>query len=193
MLVTGYTSPTVLTGQVSTSFSTTSYAPGYWGVSVTTLTGLRYLEASTVSALSDGGTDYPLKVVSNGSITLSYNAFVVNVGLPYNQTVMTLPPEAGSQRGTSQGKRQRISEIALKLNNSYRGFQIAGNLGNLNRVSYRNPATLLGTPEPLFTGVLANIPFKDDYQYGAQVLIQNSDPLPMEILSIIGCIETFDK
>ena len=63
----------------------------------------------------------------------------------------------------------------------------------LNEVVFRNPVTLLGTPELLYTGTIPNITFQDDYRYGAQLLIENSDPLPMEILSIITTLETFEK
>jgi hypothetical protein len=219
MLVTTYASSTVVVGNVRYAFSSPTYSPGAWGVSVSQISGLNWLEAATVKVCADGGTDYPAKVVSNGSITLAYDYFVVTAGLPYTQILKTLPPEAGSSRGTSQGKKQRISEVAFKLNNSYRGFKVGGAASNLTSLSYidslsgstiyvgtipnpnfvlsqtvfRNPTTLLGTPELLFTGTLPNVHFQDDYRYGAQVLIENSDPLPIEILSLMTTVETFDK
>ena len=61
------------------------------------------------------------------------------------------------------------------------------------RVSFREPSTLLGTPEELFTGTLANINFKDDWRYGSQVYVENDEPFPIEILSIMCQMETQDK
>jgi len=63
----------------------------------------------------------------------------------------------------------------------------------LERVNFRDPTTLMGTPESLYTGVIANINFRDDWTYGAQVYLQNQDPLPMEVLSIISTVTTNDK
>lgn len=217
--ITAFTSSTVIVGTVKYNFSTTVYTPGEWGLSVNKISGLDHLEASTVTVLADGGTDKPNKVVSNGTITLEYDYFVVSGGLPYTQKIKTLPQEKGSGRGTAQGKIQRINQVGFKVNRSHKGFYVGGSASELdvvsyveqvtpeilytgtidntsftlNRISFRDPATTLGTPELLYTGTIPNIPFRDDYRYGSQVLIQNSDPLPIELLSIITTIDTNDK
>jgi hypothetical protein len=79
--------------EVKYPFSTTTYAPGYWGLSVSSISGLDHLEAETLTVLADGGTDKPNKVVSNGTLTLSYDYFVVTAGLPYTQKIKSLPQE----------------------------------------------------------------------------------------------------
>lgn len=217
--ITNYTSSTIVSGVVKYNFSTTAYATGFWGLSVNSLSGLGHLEGKTVSVLADGGTDKPNKVVSNGTITLAYDYFYVNVGLPYDQIIYTLPQEAGAQRGTAQGKKQRINEVAFKVNKSHKGFYVGGTEDDvdevryadelipdvvytgtipnadfvLKRVSFRDPATLLGTPELLYTGIIPNITFRDDYKYGSKVYIKNSDPLPVELLSLITTIDTNEK
>lgn len=217
--VTNFTSSTIVSGIVKYNFSTTAYAAGRWGVSVNEISGLDHLEAKTVTVLADGGTDKPNKVVSNGTITLAYDYFVVTPGLPYSQIVKTLPQEAGAQRGTAQGKIQRISQVAFKVNKSHKGFLVGGTEDDLDeiryadvltpdvvytgtipnadfvlkRISYRDPVTLLGTPELLFTGTIPNITFRDDYKYGAQVYLQNDDPLPIELLNIITTLDTNEK
>jgi hypothetical protein len=191
--ITGYTSSTIVIGEVKSAFSATSYAPSYWGLSVSSISGLSHLEGETVAVLADGGTDKPNKTVSGGTISLGYDYFVINVGLPYTQTIETLPQEAGSQRGTSQGKIQRINEVAFKVNRSYTGFLCGGESSYLTKVDFRDPATLMGTYEALYTGTIRNIAFNDNYKVGSKVLIENSDPLPIEMLSIITSIDTNDK
>lgn len=217
--ITGYTSSTIVVGDIKYAFDALSYATGRWGLSVNEVSGLGHLETKTLTVLADGGTDKPAKVVSNGTITLAYDYFVVNAGLPYTQKVKTLPQEAGSQRGTSQGKKQRISEVAFKVNRSFKGFEVGGAADSLDsraysestsastifvgtipnpnfvltKVAFRDPTTLLGTPELLFTGTIPNICFRDGYRYGSQVLIQNSEPLPIELLAIITTLDTSDK
>lgn len=219
LLITGYTSGTVVIGTVKFNFTAQSYTGGSWGVSVKTISGLGHLEAKTVSVLADGGTDKPNKVVSNGTITLAYDYFYVVAGLPYTQKLKSLPQEAGSGRGTAQGKVQRINQVGFKVNRSHKGFYVGGNESEtdlvnyaesstsqiiftgaipntdfvLYRTSYRDPTTLLGTSESLFTGIIPNISFRGNYEYGAQVYLENSDPLPLELLSIMTTLSTEDK
>jgi hypothetical protein len=195
--ITSFTSSTVVNIAVDYAFSTTAYAVNRWGISVSAVTGLDHLEAETVAVLADGGTDKPNKTVSGGSITLAYDYFVINVGLPYDQTIRTLPKEIGSQRGTSQGKKQKINEVGFKVYRSHKGFKTGGKFAwdadQLDYAGTRDPSTLLGSPEQLYSGVIPNISFQDDYQYGSRVYIKNSDPLPIELLSIITTVDTIDK
>lgn len=192
-LITSRTSSTIVNISVTYTISSLSFAVNRWGISVDSISGLDHLTGEDVNVLADGGTDYPVKTVSSGTITLMSDYFVVNAGLAYDQILKTLPKEAGSARGTSQGKKQKINEVAFKLNRSHKGFKIGGDEDHLDQAGTRDPATLLGTAEPLFTGTLANISFQDDYQYGSQVYLKNSDPLPIELLSLIMTLETFDK
>lgn len=219
MEITGFTSSTVVVGTVKYAFDATSYAAGDWGLSVNTISGLSHLETKSVVVLADGGTDKPNKTVTSGAITLGNDAFVVVVGLPYTQKLKTMAQEAGSDRGTSQGKIQRINEVAFKVNRSHKGFYVGGTEDEydvisyieststeviytgtipnsnfvLERVSFRDPLTPMGTPEVLFTGIIPNVTFRDGYQYGSQITLQNQDPLPLELLSIITSVDTEDK
>ncbi len=217
--ITSYGSITLVKGTSKYNFDALAYGVGYWGVSVNQISGLTHLETCGVTVLADGGTDKPDKVVTAGTITLAHDYFVVNIGLSYDQIIYTLPFEAGSERGTSQGKVQRINELAFKVNRSHKGFYVGGTENELDvvsyieatteeilytgiipnpdfvlkRVSFRDPATPMGTPELLFTGIIPNISFRDNYKYGSQVYIKNSDPLPLEILNIIATLTTYDK
>jgi hypothetical protein len=192
-VVVSYASTTVVTAKIVYDFDSLTYSGGEWGVSVEALSGLDHLEGETVKVLADGGTDKPDKVVSSGTIDLEYNYFVIMTGLPYTQKLSTLPFEAGSSRGTAQGKIQRINQVMLKVNRSYKGFSLGGTEDLAERISWREPTTLLGTPEQLYTGILSNINFRDDYRYGAQIVIVNDEPLPIELLSIMCMLDTQDK
>jgi hypothetical protein len=193
LLVTGYTSSTILVGEVKYTFNATGYTGGLWGVSVSSVSGLDHLEGLDVVVLADGGLDKPDKTVSSGTISLAYDYFVVNAGLPYTQKIKTLPQEVGSERGTAQGKIQRINQVAFKVNRSHTGFKYGEDEDALDKVQFRNAGTLMGTPEDLYTGTIPNLSYMGDYTYGPQMWIQNSDPLPIELLSIITTITTEDK
>lgn len=187
-----YNSTTQVTGNVVYDFDSTTYSAGEWGLSVDSVSGLDHLEGKTVAVLGDGGYDDPTKTVSSGAIDLEYNYFKVQAGLPYASTLLTLPIEAGSQIGTAQGKLKKIYQVALKVYKTL-GIQIGQNEDSLDQVGFRDPATLMGTPESLYTGIVPNINFRGDIDYTGQIMIKQSLPLPMSILSIIPFIETHDK
>ena len=192
-VITLFSSSTIAVASVSTIFTATTYAGMSWGKSAQVISGLTHLEGKVVSCLVDGGLDNARHTVTGGSITLGRDYFVAVVGLPYDQTVKTLPFEAGSVLGTAQGKIQRINQIGFLVRKTFTGFYFGGDDDKLERAVYRNPANPLGVTETLHTGYLPNKTFKGYHQYGSQILIVNEDPMPMEILSIMPSLTTSDK
>jgi len=191
--IVSYGTATLVVGDIVYDFDALSYSGGEWGVSVSSISGLSHLEGMTVGVLADGGLDKPSKTVSLGSINFAYDYFVTLIGLPYTQKLRTLPADQGSKRGTSQGKIQRIAQVAFKVNRSFKGFKTGGTDALAEKIVFRDPTTLMGTPEALYTGTLPNINFVDDYRYGSQISVINEEPLPVEILSIISFMDTKDK
>jgi hypothetical protein len=187
--ITGTNSTTSITLSITTTFNSLAYIAGRWGISVSTISGLGHLETKTVGILADGNTESLTRTVASGSITLGSNYFVINAGLSYNQLIYTLPKEAGSQRGTSQGKVQRFNEVAFKVNRSTQNFYYGPDASNLDLVS----VAITPSVSTLYTGVLAPLGFRGGYARGAQVYIKNSNPLPIELLNVIGTLETYDK
>ena len=191
--ITATASTTSLTLSITTTFNALSYATGRWGVSVTNLAGLSHLEAKTVSILADGNQESSTRTVASGAITLGSNYFVVSVGLGYDQIIKTLPKEAGSEKGTAQGKFQRYNEIAFRVNRSTQGFQYGTDASNLDSVNLAFTPTVT----TLYTGILpkdtGGLTMRGGYARGAQIYIKNSSPLPVELLNIIGYLETYEK
>jgi hypothetical protein len=185
-----YTSSTIVSGLVNLAFDASSYSAGSWGVSVNDLSGLDHLEGKELVALADGGTTKPNPTVSNGSISLSYDAFYIVIGLPYTMTLKSLVQEAGARNGSAQGKIQKISTIGIKVNRSHLGFKIGGSVDMLDKINFRDPTTFMGTPELLYSGIIPNLSFRDDYRYGSQIMIENTNPLPIEILALVTDLDT---
>lgn len=191
--ITATTSTTSITLSITTTFNALAYSTGLWGVSVSSVSGLTHLEAKTVGILADGLEESLTRTVASGVVTLGSNYFVVHVGLSYDQILYTLPKEAGTNRGTAQGKKQRYNEISFKLNRSTQMFRYGPNASSLDL------ATLAFTPTvtSLYTGILppqgGGIAMRGGYTRGAQIYIKNSSPLPMEILSIMGSLDTEEK
>ena len=188
-----YTSGTVVNILVRTTFGELTYINGFWGKSVTSVSGIDHLESETVGILADGLTESLTKTVASGAVSLDDDYFVVHVGLSYDQILQTLPKEAGTNRGTAQGKIQRINEVAFKVNRSTQNFKYGTDSSNLDDVNI----SFTPTVTTLYTGVLppqgGGLTMRGGYPRGARVYIKNSNPLPIELLSIMSSLETYEK
>ena len=192
-VITATSATTSITLSITTTFSALTYAAGLWGVSVGTVGGLDHLDTETVGILADGLTESLTKTVASNSVTLGTNYFVIHVGLSYDQIVQTLPKEAGNERGTAQGKFQRFNEIYFKLNRSTQDFKYGPDASNLDNVN----VAFTPSVTTLYTGILppkgGGIGMRGGYVRGAQIYIKNSNPLPIELLSMVGTLDTQEK
>jgi len=189
--ITGFTSTTIVTGDVTLDFDGTAYAANLWGVSVMDISGLTHLEGKEVAILADGGVQTD-QTVSSGAITIERDAFELSIGLPYQSRVRTLSIEAGSATGTAQGKRKRIYQLGLNVFKTL-GIKVGTTDDNLFNVTSRNPPTLMGTPEPLLSEIIPNLRGPGGWTWEAEVLIVQDNPLPMQILDIIPILQEEDR
>lgn len=192
-VITATTSTTSITLSITTTFNALTYAAGLWGVSVASVSGLDHLEAKTIGILADGNTESLTRTVASGAVTLGSNYFVISAGLSYDQILFTLVKEAATERGTAQGKWQRYNEIALKVNRSTQDFKYGTDSSNLDDINL----AITPTVTTLYTGIIppqgGGIAMRGGYKRGAQVYIKNSNPLPIELLSIMGSLDTNEK
>lgn len=189
--VTEYTSSTVVKGVVTSDFDATSYSGGMWGVSVQNLSGLGHLEGKSLQILADGAVQSD-RTVDSGSIRLEKDAFYIITGLGYVSYMRTMPFEGGSEQGTSTGKRKRVHELSLRVWRTS-GCSVGFDHEHMQRVKYRDPTTPMGTPQPLFTGIVPNIKYNQGWTWDANVTVEQSEPLPMNILAIAPIINEVDK
>jgi len=161
----------------------------YDGAATTTITGLDHLEGESVQILADGST-HPDKTVSSGSITLDRQASKVHVGMSYNSLVETLRLEAGADDGIAQGKIKRIHGITARFLDTV-GAELGPDVNNLDRLPFRDSSMSMDTAVPLFNGD-KEIFFPSGYENDAQVVIRQSQPLPMTIVAIMRRSNTFD-
>ena len=191
--ITATASTTSITLSITTTFTALSYSAGLWGVAVRSVSGLDHLDAKTIGILADGLTDSLVRTVASGTVTLTTMAFVISAGLSYDQLLFTLPKEAATQRGTAQGKWQRYSEIGFKVNRSTQNFKYGLDASNLDDVNL----AITPTVTSLYTGVLppqgGGLAMRGGYKRGAQIYVKNTQPLPLEILNIMGNLDTNEK
>jgi len=154
-----------------------------------TFSGLDHLEGETVSILADGAVCADTDVVS-GAITLSDAASVVHVGLPYTSVLEPMRLEAGSQEGTAQGKIKRIHKLIVRFYRTI-GARIGTDSENIDVVPFRKPSDLMGSGPALFTGD-KEVEFPGGYSKDSFIRIEQTQPLPMTVLSIMPRMKTYD-
>jgi len=156
----------------------------YDSTATASMTGLTHLEAETITILADGAT-HPTKTVASGAVTLDLTASTVQMGLPFTSTLETMNIEAGEQDGTAQGRTKRIERVMIRFHRSLGGQcgPDTSNLDDIPDLTFRSPATLMGSPPSLFSGD-AIVSFPSGYGTDGRVLFQTADPLPTIIQAI---------
>ena len=156
---------------------------------VNIIAGLNHLEGQTVSILVDGAT-HPTKVVASNSITLDRFGTDVKIGLQYTSILKTMRIDAGSQDGTSQGKTKRIYEVTARLFETV-GVEVGPDLDNMERVPFRTSADPMDQGIPPFTGD-KEVEFRGNYDTDGFMMVRQTQPLPLTLLSLYPRLVTND-
>lgn len=157
--------------------------------SVTKLKRKERSDAGTFKEKKDGST-HPDKNVTNGTVTLERGTTHAHIGFGYKSLVKTLRLEGGAEDGVSQGKIKRIHGVTARFLNTV-GAEIGPDTSNLDRLPFRDSSMAMDEAVPLFTGD-KEVSFPSGYDNDAQIVIQQSQPLPMTILAIMRRSNTFD-
>ena len=159
----------------------------------TRFTGATQLANRAVAVLAEGGVIDGITVAADGSFDIPESvvpqdrAYTITVGIPYTATVVTLPPELKSQTGTSQGVRQRIVRLALRLIETA-GLKIGVQGGKLDNLIDRPSAGYMDAPVPLFTGDTER-PVSGGWDRSGRATFTSSQPLPAVIVAALPKIE----
>ena len=159
----------------------------------TTFSGLSHLEGEDVTVMADGGVPAGQQIytVSSGAITLKSKAAVVHIGLPYTGTMQMLKLSDGSQ-STGQTKTRRIYQITLRVFQSL-GCQVGQDINHMQPVYFASPNNPpLGHAPDLFTGDFDAYP-DTAWARDAEIIIQQTQPLPLLVLSVITRSEVEER
>lgn len=151
-----------------------------------TVYGLSHLECARVSIVGDGGSFADQYVVS-GNVTLDSAVDKVEVGLPYESSLVTMRPEIATQQGTSQPTKMRWVKLFVRVVNSI-GL-ILGNSRGTEVIPWRSTCDLMDCAPSLYTGTKELVRLGWDC---AKVSVIQKEPLPSTVLSISGEIELGD-
>ena len=164
----------------------------YDGPPATTISGLDHLEGEELAVLADGAV-HPNVTVTSGSVTLQAPASVVNLGLPYKATVVTMPIEAGAADGVAQGKQMRINNIVMRLFRTGAGLYYGSNENRMDELHLRRTNDNMDSPVPLFTGDTKLAPWPGEYQQAPQMRIEHRLPTPCTLVALMPQLNTYDR
>lgn len=157
----------------------------YEGVPVDELSGLEHLEGKTVYVNADGGVEE--HIVENGKITLSQNASIISVGLPYEFELETLNIEGEN----TDGLLKTVHRLIVKINKSREDFYVLGD-DNTKIVQPRSIDSINDATKLMTTVVdTGNFSIASSE---VNIHIKQDKPLPLQILSITAelTMETAD-
>lgn len=149
------------------------------------MSGLEHLEGLKVAVYADGTVLEP-QVVQDGKIKILPTYRHVAAGLPITSQFMPQNIYIPNDYGSGIGQKQRINHVLLMLYLSG-GGQIGEDEDTLTDILYRQADAAMNEAQELFTGnkeVLFN-GATTKKEAAATLMIQNSSPLPMNILAIV--------
>lgn len=182
--IVGFTSPTVVTMDVSSNFTTLNLLIETWALDPQYITGLGHLEAETVFAVGDGAV-YSNLLVAGGRVSLTPPANVVEVGLGFTATLRTMRPEVPVS-GTSQGQPKHWARIWTRVQDTL-GVKI-GVDGQVEELPARRAGDPMNHVLDLVTGDLEvnNLGVDAD----GSVTVVSEEPVPCTVVSVFGTINT---
>lgn len=148
-----------------------------------TLTGLTWLAGKDVQVVADGNNITGLKVSDAGTLTLSRAYSKIVVGLGYEMTVKTMPIEINARDGSFASRRERIARMSVMFRDT-RGGKFGLKEEALDEIKWR-ATEAYDEPVQLYEGKKSvSIP-QATYSDTIYLVIKQTDPLPMTILSIV--------
>ena len=152
------------------------------------ITGLDYIEGESAQILI-GDAVYPNQIVTNGTITITGLATTsgtksIEIGLGYVSKVKTMRIESGAAAGTAQARPKRFNEVVVRL------YKTVGVTINGDQLPFRTSSSPVSQSIPLFTGDkrVTNL----GWDRNGQIVIEQTQPLPMTVLGISGTLNTSD-
>jgi hypothetical protein len=149
---------------------------------VTVLTGLGHLEGKSVGVLADGNVLTP-RIVVSGQISIidemPDGANIITAGLPFTSVVETL--DATSSEVELRTRKKAVTEVGLEVLDT-RGVEVGTSLTGLRAYKQRQVMDSYGAVAT-YSGLL-KISLGTSFDYPSSIVVRQSDPLSLTVLSI---------
>jgi len=156
----------------------------------TSISGLGHLEGETVSIYADEAVQSSATVTS-GAITLARPVKAATIGLGYTCVLETNTLEIKGAKGTIQGSRGRVYEVAIRFHEAL-GAEYGYDASLLDTLVFRGGSDPMDSSPPLFTGIKTVI-FPTGYEYEQRIMIRQTQPLPVTVLGLTSKLVVGNK
>lgn len=112
------------------------------------------------------------------------------VGIPYTSRVKTMDIEAGSILGSAQGDIKKAHEVTMRFERTV-GAKFGYDENALDELDFAPYDQQSGQPIPLYTGDITK-KFPATYSRNLTVVVQQDDPMPCTVTSIVVRGQTYD-
>jgi len=146
-------------------------------------TGADHLAGCTVSALVDGAVHPDVAIAQDGTFSLDRDATKVHIGFSYTSKLQPMRLEGGSQRGTAQTKKKRITKVSARFHETL-GGKIGPDETHLEPVYFRSPSTPMGQSAGAWSGD-KTVNFPKGWNKDGLLTIVQDQPLPMTVLMVV--------
>jgi hypothetical protein len=146
---------------------------------ILSVSGLDHLEGETVSILADGKV-IAQQAVASGAITLTDEAGIIIVGLPYTSDLETLKLNINTREGVTVAQKLHVPSVTISFYRSAGLGSVGPDADNLDPV----PIDPANTPGTLYTGDITPT-LAANYGEDGHILYRQEDPLPVTILAFI--------
>jgi hypothetical protein len=182
LTITGTTSTTVAQARVDRTLPADlrSVAKQAYSFARNTISGLSYIEGKTVSILADGAV-HPQLVVTSGSITLERAASKIQIGLPYDSDLQTLPMALQVDGGFGQGRFKNVNKAWLRVFQSSGIF--IGPTEDALTESKQRTSEPYGSPPALKSQEILVV-ITPTWADSGQIYVRQQDPLPLTIVGM---------
>jgi hypothetical protein len=186
--ITGFTSATVVSAvlQSPVPAELQAVATTTWTFARDTFSGLGHLEGKTVAILADGSPEVP-QVVVGGTVSLSYPAGVVHIGLSYVSDLETLNVNLFNNPVSISDSSQVIPKVSVLVEKTL-GLQAGPDEDNLYDFGLQPTNFDYNAPWDLQSDAFDTF-VVTDWKKRGHVLIRQDKPLPATVLTITPNVE----
>jgi hypothetical protein len=177
---------------IETSFFVDGGVTAIAGIGQVHFSNLMHLAGREVWVLADGGVITGITIANDGTFSISPDAipsdrpYIITVGLPYTATATTLRPELRGNGQTSQGIRQRVVQLILRLIETT-GLRVGVQGGKLDELINRAGNDTMDAPIPLFTGDTGQ-KLSGNWDRTGQSTVVSDAPLPAVIVAAMPTV-----
>lgn len=158
----------------------------YTGAPASFVTGLAWLVGKEVSILADGAVVANQVVDAGGNVYLTTPASTVAVGLPMTSTLQTLPFAFSGVGDLGQGRPKNVNRVWLRVSRAT-GVWAGPDESHLTLYPPRTTEPW-GSPPALATGEI-ELALSPSWSRSGQIVVKQSDPLPLTIVSLTQEVE----